>query len=55
MAAHQALAAFPWGLYRAVARTFERDDPPRFTRLQIDPTAAWQRRRELLPSLAADR
>lgn len=54
--AERAWGLMPPALYRsAVERTFERDYLPRFTRLQIDPTAAWQHSRELLPSPAADR
>lgn len=46
--ADRAWGLMPTALYRStVERTFERDYLPRFTRLQIDPTAAWQRSREL--------
>lgn len=53
----RAWGLMPPALYRsAVERTFVRDYLPRFTRLQIDPTAAWQRSRELhLSVVAADR
>lgn len=46
--ADRAWGLMPTALYRStVERTFERDYLPRFTRLQIDPTPAWQRSREL--------
>lgn len=44
--AERAWGLMPPALYhRAVERTFERDYLPRFTRLQIDPTAAWHHSR----------
>lgn len=46
--ADRAWGLMPTALYRStVERTFERDYLPRFTRLQIDPSPAWQRSREL--------
>lgn len=54
--AERAWGLMPPALYRsAVERTFERDYLPRFTRLQIDPTAAWQHSREQLAARTADR
>lgn len=51
--ADRAWGLMPTALYRTtVERTFERDYLPRFTRLQIDPTPAWQRSRELSLSAA---
>ncbi|MFO0576161.1 MAG: hypothetical protein U1A78_19330 [Polyangia bacterium] len=47
--AERAWGLMPPALYRsAVERTFERDYVPRFTRLHIDPTAAWRHGREPL-------
>lgn len=52
----RAWGLMPSALYRsAVERTFERDYLPRFTRLQIDPTAAWLHSRDLLQGPAPDR
>lgn len=45
-AADCAWGLMPSALYRsALERTFERDYLPRFTRLQIDPTPAWEQSR----------
>lgn len=53
--ADRAWGLMPAALYRsAVERTFERDYLPRFTRLQIDPTPAWQLSRALHQSTIPD-
>lgn len=53
--AERAWGLMPTALYcSAVERTFERDYLPRFTRLQIDPTAAWRHSREQNQRAAPD-